>query len=152
MESRTPCNNSADHGFGTTPLHSTVCKCVHILLWSLLSSAVLMCSCLLSCRQRMNFEHWVHWGWMKDIFLSIITCIISSTLIDSARLTLWSMKSLYTISNNSVPIKQCIAITKTTMTMLLMRARACTQTYTHTRCKQMLIIMYMVHIQFFSWY
>jgi hypothetical protein len=127
-----PCNKSAAYGFGTTSLHSTVCKCAHILLWRLLSSAVLMCSCLLLCRQRMNFEHWVQWGWMKDFFLSIITCMISLTLIDSAYLTLWSMKSLYTIFNNSVPTKQCIAITKTTMTMLLMRACAHTHTHTHT--------------------
>jgi hypothetical protein len=132
MESRTPYNNSTAHGFGTTPLCSTVCKCVRILLWSLLSSAVLMCSCLLLCRQRMNFEHWVHWGWMKEIFWSITTCIISSTLIDSARLTLWSMKSLDTIFNNSVPIKQCVAVTKTTMTMLLMTEHARMQTHTHT--------------------
>jgi len=149
MESRTLCNNAAAHGFGTTPLHSPVCKCVRILLWSLLSFAVLMCSYLLACKQRMNFDNWVHWGRKKEIFWSITTCLISSTLIDSARLTLRSMKSLYTIFNNSVPIKLCCHYKDHNDSAAY--ARAHTHTHTRTWCKQMLIIMHMVHIQFVSW-
>jgi hypothetical protein len=132
MESRTTCNTSAAHRFGTTPSHFTVCKCIRILLWSLLSSALLMCSCLSLCSQKMNFEHWVQWGWMKESFWSITTCTVSSSLMDSACWTFWNMKTLYTIFNNSVPIEQCIAITKTTVTVLLMTVHKHTHRHTYT--------------------
>ena len=131
MDSRTPYNNSATRRFGTTPILSTLCKCVHYPLWTLLSSVLLVCSCLLFCREGKNFEHWVQWGWMNKIFWVITTSIISSTMMDSACLTLWSLKNLYTIFNNSVPIEQCIAIIKTTVIMLLMKAYIHTHTHTH---------------------
>ena len=92
------------------------------------------------CRQRMNFEHCVQWGWMKEIFWSITTCKISSTLIDSARLTLWSRKSLYTIqflSNGALllqipPWKCCLWQRAHARTHAHTRARARAHTHTHT--------------------